>query len=398
MKRPEKLPPGYERLPSLSIRVRIRAKGHAPVTSTFPLLVDTPEERRHQRLAADAWAAAARRRLLSGTHVSTREAETTTLREALLKYEAEKLDGKPTNVRKEKVRIKQILADPISERSIASLRKTDIGKYRDRLQAEAKEKRGIELARTTITNKIQLISRALNFVGETIEGVPNISGTQMPKARHGRERRPSNDELSRIVATATSINQLLPLIIRFALTTALRKEKILEFCLNHIQDASNGVRIIKFPNDHSVPTKRTGIIPITRELQVIIDEVVQLRHVNNDETPVFKINVNTLDHQWKKVLKLEKISDLHFHDLRHEATSRLFEKGLNVAEVMTITGHSTLEMVDRYSHYSVCLVLEKLEHRLAPQRLAENIRLIVDNYARAGGDLAEIKNLVISLF
>jgi integrase len=32
------------------------------------------------------------------------------------------------------------------------------------------------------------------------------------------------------------------------------------------------------------------------------------------------------------------IEDLHFHDLRHEATSRFFEKGLNPVEVATITG------------------------------------------------------------
>ena len=39
-----------------------------------------------------------------------------------------------------------------------------------------------------------------------------------------------------------------------------------------------------------------------------------------------------------------------FHDLRHEATSRLFEKGLNVMEVAAITGHKTLDMLKRYTH------------------------------------------------
>ena len=42
--------------------------------------------------------------------------------------------------------------------------------------------------------------------------------------------------------------------------------------------------------------------------------------------------------------------DFHFHDLRHEATSRLFEKGLNPMEVASITGHKTLQMLKRYTH------------------------------------------------
>jgi integrase len=42
--------------------------------------------------------------------------------------------------------------------------------------------------------------------------------------------------------------------------------------------------------------------------------------------------------------------DLHFHDLRHEASSRLFEVGLNVMEVASITGHKTLQTLKRYTH------------------------------------------------
>ena len=44
------------------------------------------------------------------------------------------------------------------------------------------------------------------------------------------------------------------------------------------------------------------------------------------------------------------IEDFHFHDLRHEATSRLFEKGLNSVEIATITGHKDPRMLMRYTH------------------------------------------------
>ena len=44
------------------------------------------------------------------------------------------------------------------------------------------------------------------------------------------------------------------------------------------------------------------------------------------------------------------ITEVRFPDLRHEATSRLFEKGLNVMQVAAITGHKTLDMLKRYTH------------------------------------------------
>ena len=42
--------------------------------------------------------------------------------------------------------------------------------------------------------------------------------------------------------------------------------------------------------------------------------------------------------------------NLRFHDLRHEAVTRLFEKGLNPIEVGMVSGHKTLSMLLRYTH------------------------------------------------
>ena len=51
-----------------------------------------------------------------------------------------------------------------------------------------------------------------------------------------------------------------------------------------------------------------------------------------------------------KLCRKVEINDLHFHDLRHKATSRLFEKELNPVEVATITGHKDTKMLMRYTH------------------------------------------------
>ena len=54
------------------------------------------------------------------------------------------------------------------------------------------------------------------------------------------------------------------------------------------------------------------------------------------------------------------LRDLHFHDLRHEATTRFFERGLNVMEVASITGHKDLGMLRRYTHLKAEDLAKKL--------------------------------------
>jgi integrase len=73
---------------------------------------------------------------------------------------------------------------------------------------------------------------------------------------------------------------------------------------------------------------------------------------------------DSVENAWRRVLLNAEISDLRFHDLRHEATSRLFERGLSLPEVASITGHKTWQMLRRYTH----LRAEDLAAKLALDR------------------------------
>jgi len=53
---------------------------------------------------------------------------------------------------------------------------------------------------------------------------------------------------------------------------------------------------------------------------------------------------------WIQALERAEISGLRFHDLRHEATSRFVEAGLSDQEVASITGHKSMQMLQRYTH------------------------------------------------
>ena len=54
--------------------------------------------------------------------------------------------------------------------------------------------------------------------------------------------------------------------------------------------------------------------------------------------------------EFKRARDRAGIADLRFHDLRHTATTRLFERGLGIMEVASITGHEDLRMLKRYTH------------------------------------------------
>ena len=53
---------------------------------------------------------------------------------------------------------------------------------------------------------------------------------------------------------------------------------------------------------------------------------------------------------WRRALKRAKINGLRFHDLRHEAVSRMVEAGLGDQEVAAISGHKSMQMLRRYTH------------------------------------------------
>jgi integrase len=65
---------------------------------------------------------------------------------------------------------------------------------------------------------------------------------------------------------------------------------------------------------------------------------------------VLPITENAAKMSWKRLAKRARLENLRFHDLRHEAISRFFEKGLNVPEVALISGHRDPRMLFRYTH------------------------------------------------
>lgn len=55
---------------------------------------------------------------------------------------------------------------------------------------------------------------------------------------------------------------------------------------------------------------------------------------------------------WDAVRKESKVSDFHWHDLRHTFTSRLVMNGVDIYTVNKLMRHETLQVTKRYAHLS----------------------------------------------
>jgi integrase len=77
-------------------------------------------------------------------------------------------------------------------------------------------------------------------------------------------------------------------------------------------------------------------------------------------TKVFPVTPNALRLAWERLRRRAGVSGLRFHDLRHEAVSRFFEKGLNMPEVAAISGHKDARMLMRYAHPMAEAIAAKL--------------------------------------
>ena len=85
-----------------------------------------------------------------------------------------------------------------------------------------------------------------------------------------------------------------------------------------------------------------------------------LNNLKRDGDVVFPVKSGTLKQSWVRLVKRAGINDLRFNDLRHEAISRLLEKGLTILEAVSVSGQKTALMLLRYAHPDPVKVREKM--------------------------------------
>lgn len=350
----------------LQYQAQVRRKGWPHAFKTF--------EKRSQ---AVEWASIVEADMSRGTYINRSEAESTTLHEALERYETEVSKNKKS-YDSEKWRISQWKRNKLSKHSLATLKSTDFAKYRDeRLEA------GIKPA--TIRNDLAVISH-LFVTAQKEWNIPvanPIAGIRKPHGNNSRNRRLSKEEEQRIMlAIKGSINFAhgrsniwIEPIFQLALETAMRKEEILALTWSNV-DLENSFA--------HLPTTKNGKsrdVPLSKKALDLLCTLQRTptRDLRHDK--VFPTTSSALDQSWRRAVNRARktyeaeltllgktpeaiendqtLTDLHFHDLRHEAITRLAAP-FGIHELMKITGHSDTRMLARYYHPKASDLAKKL--------------------------------------
>lgn len=253
----------------------------------------------------------------------------------------------------EAYRIAQI-SRMIGDQIVGEVTSVNIADYRDMRLSTLNPRTKRMIAPSTVRLELSLLS-SLFDVARIEWGAADanpVANVRKPKVPPGRDRRLTAREERLILRCANAHpNKEFYSILIVALETAMRQGEILKLQWEHINLKG---RIAHLP-DTKNGSKRD--VPLSIKAR---DALTKLG--TKTKGPVFGYSNEGLKSTWRFMRIKLNIENLHFHDLRHEAISRLFELGtLDMMEIAAISGHKSLAMLKRYTHLKAQRLVRKLE-------------------------------------
>jgi integrase len=311
----------FRKLPSGSWQVRVRRKGESTVTKTFTT-----------KALADKWARAIESQIDQGTFVDRSEVESTTLGELIDRYLIEVTPTKKTA--SQETRRLKILKNGLGHLILGSIQSKHIAAYRDKRLQEGKA--GGTVIKD-INNLSHIFTVAIKDWGFPMSCNPALL-IRKPKAARGRDRRLNLGELESILNSLSESPEVKQLVL-LAIETGMRRSELLSMDWINV-DMLN--RFVVLPDTKNGDSRA---VPLSTKAIQILEGMPRA-----NSGIIFHTKPDSVTQAFRRACARANLADLRFHDLRHEATSRLFEKGLNTMEVSSITGHKTLSMLKRYTH------------------------------------------------
>ena len=270
-----------------------------------------------------------------GRHSRFAESPDLSLREALQRY-LEEVTPQKRGASEEVIRIRALQRMKIASYSMANLGPAVVARFRD----ERLEK----VSSGTVIRDLSVLSSVINHARrEWGIGMQNPCGlVRKPRAPHGRTRLLNADEEARLLQELRPVgrrNVWMTPVVQLALETAMRRGELLALRWESLN-----------------LEKRTAHLPMTkngrpRHVPLSLAAVSILESLpRSPDGRVFPITAAALVAAFTHACRRAGIADLHFHDLRHTATTRIAEKLPNVVELAAVTGHQSLQMLKRYYH------------------------------------------------
>jgi integrase len=313
----------------------------------------------HMKKDALVWARQTEADIQAGRWKPATAGDGLTLQAALLRYNKEVTITKK-GAAQEACVINAITREDVTARPLTSIKAADIATLRDNWLKP--------LAPATVRRRLAIISHCFEIARKewSIDVTNPVLAIRKPTVCNGRNRRLQPGELEVVLATSESA-ELEP-VARLAVETAMRLSEIVGLRWADVSLTNRTVTL------HDTKNGSGRVVPLSPAAIVIFEGLP--RRIDG---VVFGVSGPSISQAWARAVerarnayrkechdtgtepKLGYLSDLHFHDLRHEATSRLFERGVfGAMEVASITGHKTLQMLSRYTHMSAALLADRL--------------------------------------
>lgn len=313
-------------------QAKCRRKGFSPQSKTFRSKVDAERWAREVELAMDR-----------SVFQSTVKAERTTVNDALESYFREVL------VNKKSSSDFRYMIDRL-KRTFIEFRLIDMSVEAVR---EYKSYRLQRVKDETVRKELNLLKRFFDYAIREWEiylpkGNP-VSSVSLPNKGKSRDRRLLIGEEDILLSAAKAYGGVIHDIIVIAIETGMRRGEILKMqwqCL-HRKDSTVYISDTKNGESRTVPLSPYALDVIQKQQEKKYGEI-------------FEIRGDSVGQAFRRITKRAQIQNLRFHDLRHEATSRLFEKGLQIMDVAAITGHKDLASLKRYTHLRPADLAKKL--------------------------------------
>tara|TARA_R100001591_G_scaffold24072_1_gene33949 strand:+ start:95 stop:1081 length:987 start_codon:yes stop_codon:yes gene_type:complete len=312
--------------------VEIRRSFHKHISKTFKSKQD-----------AQRWAYKTERLIEIGQYQDVSEANKTTLQQLLERYEREVSSKKRTKA--DKQYIKNILKHTFVGKVLTQINSSDIASFRDeRLKA---------ISGSSVNRELSIISDCINkamtewqcYIPEN-PVKPNLRCEENPR----RVRRLEEGEYEKLMSSCKKNRAFWCPIIDFAIHSAMRRGELLEITWDMVHIDK---KYITLPPEIT-KTKRSRNVPLQPHAIEILRSIP--RSLNGR---VFPIGIKNFERSWTAICKRSGIKGLRFHDLKREAISRLFEKGLSVSEVQLFCGNS-LSSLSVYTQHNSTTLADKL--------------------------------------
>ena len=309
----------------------VSRKGHKPFVRSFTSKID-----------AEKWARSIEIELDRGTYLNIPNAHEYLFSDLITIY-LQKVTPTLRGHSEDTYRLKKLLKHPIASVNMSRLTPSLLSEYRDeRLKL---------VTNSTVIRDLSYISSIINYARRELglNIVNPVSIIKKPPSSESRNRILNDEEISRLLIQLEKINPLYKSLAEFALETAMRRGELMSFIWTNVDFEKCLIFLPLTKNGHS------RFVPLSSKA---IDILGSLKRT--DDERVFPLNKGTVSIMFLEATKRANLENVHFHDLRHMAITRISKKITNVFELAMISGHKSLSMLQRYTHINPEDLVSKL--------------------------------------